>query len=239
MNIAICDDVNAQLDILEKSIANCPVWNDDKPTVIRFTDGRELLRSAKAGASFSYIFIDIEMPYVTGLDLYEDLATKNTAVVFVSAHTKYFPESRMLLAPGFLHKGYDQDTFDRTVKSIIEQRSDEQLFEYSFSGKTHAIPCMDILMFSVEKRTLCVHTLVNGTVEKVYLYIGSLSKIEQQLSAFGFFRCGKNHLVNLRYCSGRIDSRIDFKSECVSDDVQISRRRQNDFDSRIVQLKWR
>ena len=239
MNIAICDDMNAQLDVLEKSITNCRVWGAESPVVDRFTDGNGLLRSVRSGVDYSFIFLDIEMPNTSGLELYNTLAKIDTSVVFVSAHTKYLPESYWLRAPGFLHKGYDQNTFDRMVKTIIGQRSETQLFKYSSDGKTLAVPYSEILMFSVEKRALHVHTISNENHSKTYLYTGSLSSLESQLSVFGFFRCSKTHFVNLLHCSGRLGNSIVFKLADIGEVVVISRRKLPGFDSECVRHRWR
>lgn len=236
MNIAICDDIPVQLDLLERAISNCPIFDGKSLLIDRFYDGSSLLNTVKSGKSYYLIFLDIEMPSVSGLDIYSQLTNSSTSLVFVSVHTNYLPETHVLHAQGFLAKPYTQDTFDRTVKSAMLQRLETQFFKYyDVSGKKQTIPCRNITHFTVKDHYLYAYTIG----EKVSLYGISLKETEKQLSGFGFYRCSKSNLVNLWYCNGRKDKFVVFKSYKMDAKISISRRKLREYDELILIYMWR
>ena len=235
MNIAICDDVPAQLDLLEDAIHKCSMLSCKNPPIDRFTDGYALLCATHSGKSYSFIFLDIQMPEISGLELYNKLANKDTSIVFVSTHIEYLPETHALHAPGFLPKPYSQDTFNRTVRSVLEQRAETEFYTYTKGGNEHKIPCKSICFFTVVDHYLYVHTIDSKSI----IYGATLNDAEKQMAGFGFFRCNRTCLVNLRYCEDRRDNKVIFKSSSVKGDIRISRRRLQEFDTQCLLSKWR
>ena len=129
MRIALCDDNWAQLRVLEETARECAHWRGARPDIDTFTTGAQLLDAVRSGNGYEYIFLDIEMPELTGIDIYSELfELSHSSIVFVSAYVKYLPEAFALDAFGFLAKPYDQDTFDRTVKSAMDQKAETQFF---------------------------------------------------------------------------------------------------------------
>ena len=236
MNIAICDDIPAQLDLIEHAIRNCPYWSGEALSISRFHDGASLLRSVESDISYSFIFLDIRMPQVSGVELYSKLARNDTSVIFVSAHMSYLPETHALRAPGFLPKPYTQHTFDRTVQSALAQRTQTQFFTYyDFDGKEQTLPCSDIYYFSAGEHFIYAHT-ASG---KVSAYGVSLKDMETQFSPHGFFCCSKSALVNLRHCDDRKANTVVFKQPDVNCGVAISRRKLLEYDRLCLLYRWR
>ena len=236
MNIAICDDIPVQLDFLESAICNCSIFNGESLLIDRFCDGSSLLSTVVSGKSYYLIFLDIEMPNVSGLDIYSQLANSSTSLIFVSAYTNFLPETHALHAPGFLVKPYTQDTFDRTVKSVMLQRLETKFFTYyDVYRKKQTMPCRRIIHFTVKDHYLYAHT-ESG---KVSVYGISLKETEKQLSDYGFYRCNKSNLVNLWHCSGRKDNFVVFKSYEMDEKIRISRRKLREYDELSLVHMWR
>lgn len=236
MKIAICDDVPAQLDLLEAAIRRCRVLSEEPPSVKRFSNGADLLRDAGAGQPYSFIFLDIQMPGLTGLDIYARLARSETSIVFVSTHIELLPDTHALHAPGFLPKPYTQEVFDRTVGSALAQRAETQLFTYFDNDRSkRTLPCRDIRYFSAGGHFLYAHT-ANGTFSA---YGESLRDMERRLSPFGFFRCSNRYLVNLLYCDHRRGNKIMFRKTGFDDEILISRRKLQEYDRQCLNYRWR
>jgi DNA-binding LytR/AlgR family response regulator len=236
VKIAICDDIPAQLDLLEAAVHNCPVWSGEPLSVKRFSNGRALLRDAGSGQPYSFIFLDIQMPEISGLKMYGKLARNGTSVIFVSTHIELLPETHALHAPGFLPKPYTQETFDRTVKSVIAQRAETQFFTYYDDDRNkQLIPCRDIYYFSTGNHFVYAHT-ADG---KVSAYGESLKDMENRLLPFGFYRCSNRHIVNLMYCDHRRGNKIVFKHISFEDEISISKRKLQEYDRQYLRFKWR
>lgn len=234
MKIAICDDEPIQLDILEKTINGCSVWRGKQIDVSRFACGEELIESVNAGQEYDFVFLDVEMEGLTGLEVYSCLSDGDSVIIFVSAHSKYLPNAFELRSPGYLIKQYDQDIFDKTILSALKQQSEADVFIYNFNGKERKIPCKRIYMFKIVEHCLIIETDSGNQ----FIYGITLAEIEKQIVPYGFFRCSKNYLVNMHHCIDRRGNKVRFGSDSIKDEVLISRRKLADFDNQLMKCKW-
>ena len=66
MRIALCDDDWVQLRILHGAVSGCKLWHDTELEADGFASGTELLKAVRSGKEYEYIFLDIEMPGLSG-----------------------------------------------------------------------------------------------------------------------------------------------------------------------------
>lgn len=233
MKLALCDDNIGQIHILSDAVRNCSVWSDIEVSISTFSSGKELIDSVSSGEQYDYIFLDIEMPELSGFDVCAEIQQLcDCPIVFVSTHIELLPEAFTLKPYGFLSKPYNQDTFDRTVKSVIAQTVDRKFYNYINDGKNETIDVKSILYFDISDYVLKMH-LFGGT----YLILPRkrLDEVESELRDFGFFRCNRSTLVNLYHCSGRNLNRLIIRhTDAV---IDISRRKTQEFDKRLILFK--
>jgi len=235
VNIAICDDVPVQADILQKALSNCSALSIELLSISRFTSGLVLIDAIDAGKSFDLIFLDIQMPDESGISLYDRLNKVDTSIIFVSAYLYFLPEALTLRPPGFLLKPYTQDAFDRTVKSVLKQRGDVKLFTFfDFDRREKKLSCKEIYYLSVGSHFLYAHT----DKAKYSVYGVTLKEADMQLSDYGFFRCSKSIIVNLRHCQCRKKNIIVFRTGRFEGEIIISRRKLRAFDTQILLNRW-
>ena len=236
MRIGLCDDNWVQLSILHDKARECEHWRDMPLDIDEFASGTELLNAVRTGKEYEFILLDIEMPGLSGFDTYAELCELcDSSVIFVSSHIELLPETFALRAYGFLAKPYDQDTFDRTIKSVVDQRIETQLFHYFHGGRKETIPCKNISLFIIRDYTL---TMYCTSGSHIILSRKTLNEVEYELSDSGFFRCNRSTLVNLRYCSGRKDNRLNIKQfNDFNESIEISRRELKEFDKQLI--LWR
>lgn len=233
MKIALCDDDTGQLHILEAAVRNCSIWHTQDINIDTFTSGAGLLKSVRSGIQYEYIFLDIEMPELSGFDVYSELQPLcDCPVVFVSTHTELLPEALTLKPYGFLVKPYNQDTFDRTIKSIIALTAKNKLYHYLNDGKKEVVDIRRIMYFAVNNYVVSMKIM--GDIP-VILPRTSLDEVEGELSKFGFFRCNRSVLVNLSHCSGRKGNHLMMRNADI--EIEISRRRQKEFDRQLILYK--
>jgi DNA-binding LytR/AlgR family response regulator len=233
MRIAICDDNEIQVQLLDEAVSACALLGDNQLEVDTYFSGDALISAVRAGADYSYIFLDIEMPGKTGLELYTELAESGAIVIFVSTHMEYLPEVFSLKPYGFLAKPYTQDTFDRTIRSAVKKLSEVRYFEYKDGRAEKAIPCADIIFFEAISHGLLMHTISR----RIFLPRVLIDDVDFQLSDYGFFRCKRSHLVNLLHCIERNGSEIVFKNGYSSRSVNIAKRKLSDFDKQLISYK--
>ena len=235
MLIAICDDDPVQLGILNDAVLECGPLRGEDIVIETFASGSDLLSAVESGKRYAYIFLDIEMPHMSGYDICDEISSEGTSIIFVTAHTSYLSEVYPYRYHGFIPKPYTQAQFDRSVSSAQELRGDLQRFTYTESGGEHHLPCRDIYYFAVDNHYLIIHKST-GTLS---LHRVTMQSAVAQISGFGFFRCSRSHLVNLRHCVGRKESAVEFRSYCKirTNEVTIARQKEKEFDRRLFDYK--
>ena len=92
MNILICDD-NSDVVIQEEFVVEEAMASLKKRSSIRtFTSAKECLAAVKENKKeFSIVFLDIEMPYISGLELGKKIKEINSMIqiIFVTSFEKY------------------------------------------------------------------------------------------------------------------------------------------------------
>ena len=230
MRIAICDDNWGQLQIIAGMVNKCACWQDFVLEVDSYRSGQDLLSEARGGKVYEYVFLDIEMPGLSGFDVYKELnKLGDSSVIFVSSHTKWLPEAFSSRAHGFLAKPYTQDTFDRTIESVIAQSVSAQFFQFTHDGIQQAIPYSSIQFFKIKDYILIMYRVHEAPI---VLPRKNLNELERELVNSGFFRCNRSTLVNLLYCSGRNSNCVIIKQS--NEIINISRRSLKEFDKQLI-----
>lgn len=119
---------------------------------------------------------------------------QSTKVIFVSTHTENLPEVFSIQSTCFLYKPYDQDTFYRTIRTVIHKNSNEYLLNCILNDRRYNISSKQIRYIEVFN-----HNLVAHTDKEYFLDRSSLDELEKRLLPYGFFRCHRSFLINLDY----------------------------------------
>lgn len=120
--IAVCDDSNEYADIItdmisliiEKSKLNC--------TLYTYTSGKELVSNHEKN-HFDIIFLDMEMPEQNGIEtglMIKDIS-KNTKVVYITAHEGYAYNSYKVKAEDYLLKPIEYLNLENAFMSCYEK----------------------------------------------------------------------------------------------------------------------
>ncbi len=149
------------------------------------------------------LFLDIEMPGMSGVELAEALQKmkKRPEIVFATAYPDYALKAFRVDAIDYLVKPFDEEqlnhTMDRLAKVItpaeVETKSLGKLAVHD-EDKIVFIEPRDILFISREVR----ETLIR-TERKKYTCRFSLKELEEKLHTYPFFRVHKSYLVQLPF----------------------------------------
>jgi DNA-binding LytR/AlgR family response regulator len=115
INVLIVDDEPLALDILETYISQMP----DLHLVARCSNALEA-REALAKHAVDLMFLDIQMPQLTGIDFVKTLQ-KPPLIVFTTAYSNYAIEGFELSALDYLMKPIPLDRFMKSVNKANEQ----------------------------------------------------------------------------------------------------------------------
>jgi DNA-binding LytR/AlgR family response regulator len=211
----MCDDERTQLDTLERAVRRCAVPGWCPKSLLRFPSGEALLRAVKDGENFDFIFLDIQMPGLGGVETYKRLPeSMKPHVLFVSTHIEMMPDVFDLVEPLILLKPYLQETFDKTIRSVFK-RADEYVFRFEEDGELRELPCSRVRYIESDG-----HYLRICAEKQAGYFRAKLDEVEKELAPRGFFRCHRSYLINLRFYRKR-DAKSAFLKNAGKEDTEI------------------
>jgi two-component system LytT family response regulator len=207
--IAIDDEPHA-LELIKDYILRTPGLQlintfDDALT------GAEYLRGTKV----DILFIDIQMPDISGLDLVRSLSEK-PIIIFTTAHKKFGYEGFELDAVDYLLKPISFDRFTRAVKKAVEyhtyqnnKNSEQQdsLMVYS-EYRLVKIPLTSIEYIESLEDYIKIHL-----TDKTYiLTLMPLKKVLEKLPSTRFKRIHRSYIVAIDKVKSVLNRRVQLQS---------------------------
>ncbi len=169
-------------------------------------NAKEALKLIEA-VKYDVIFLDIQMPGLTGLDVVQAINKLNLppAVVFVTAYHEHAVKAFELNVVDYLLKPFDEKRLRQTIKRILQLKGKKRYkvaqslpktlidkIPVEKSGKTLLINVGDIIYVDIHHGYARVHTF-----DESYLTNFSLGELEERLKEKFFFRAHRAYLVNL------------------------------------------
>lgn len=232
MNLSclIVDDEPNAVDLLEMFIRQNTTWD----LRAKCYDAREALSFLKTN-TVDLIFLDINMPHLTGMEM-AALLPASTSIVFTTAYSEYAAESYSfqtidyLLKPITLKRFYAAlqkiEAFFAPARPTDPPPNPEEEYFFIKSGRMlYKVLLKDILYFEGEKEYARVVT----KDQKLLIY-RRLKDIEEQLSS-SFARVHNSYIVNL----ARLDAIKDNHVFIGTKQIPISEKFREGFMNRIKQ----
>ena len=199
------------------------------------------------------LFLDIQMPGKSGLELLTELSDKNFEIVFVTAHNEYMLQALQYSAADYLLKPVDEDRLIEAVERVErkleagkkEERTEALLHNLSKTGNPAemrlCLPTMkgfmvlkldDIIYCEAERSYTVFHLEGNKTVtvSKPLLDYDSL------LRDTSFLRIHKSFLINLNHVKEyqRGEGGLVIMSD--NAEIEVSRRKKDQFLMKIKEI---
>lgn len=222
MRIAICDDEKYFIEILVKQIE--AFYGVCKVEIETFVNGKDFMERFKRGPyEFTLIFMDIEMPGMTGLEVANQILEHNDAVpvIFLTSHVEMAMEGYRVSAFRFLQKPIELDKLYEALREGGKVRSKGHIVEFCDGNKSYLINAGEILYLKSE------NVYVNLFMKRGnHLIRSKISQFEEKLHEENFFRPHRSYLINICQVHN-----FDGKSIIMNDGqkIPISRSRSNHF----------
>jgi two-component system response regulator LytT len=158
---------------------------------------REALRLA-ASARFDAIFLDVEMPGLSGLDAARLIRDRSERpdFVFVTAHDRYAVDAFAVEATDYLLKPVDPERLARVIGRLGKRAREEPPAPGKLAvvgGAKTGLVDFDVVHYvQADGDYSRVHTF-----DHTYLCTASLGEVEEALPASRFMRIHRSYLVNL------------------------------------------
>lgn len=200
VNIAICDDDASELEkIRETTLAFIDSKQPEVEITLQiFRSGPELLSFINRSAPFDLIVLDILMPYMTGIEVAEQIRKTNgdCKIIFLTSSPEFAVNSYKVNAFYYLLKPFVKQEFlsllDKALISIQTDESKSVVIKEK-SGLTR-IPIHMIGYIESVKHTLNFH-LRSGETASCY---AKMEEFREYLLTDGrFVQCHQSFIVNM------------------------------------------
>lgn len=198
LRVLVIDDERPALDELTWLLGRHPDIGEIQ-AVDSATEALRLLRDAPVDA----IFLDVQMPGLTGLELAQVLARFRTPppIVFVTAHDQHAVDAFDLRAVDYVLKPVREERLAEAVRRVAEGSAsvvadpDDQI-AVERGGVTRFISRSDITHVEAQGDYARLHTATDS-----HLVRTPLSVLEEQWGPVGFVRIHRSLLVALAHVS--------------------------------------
>jgi len=208
MNCVIIDDDNLSRKIIEKFVKKVDFLN----LLYTFPNAVEAVKTVKTDEDIQLLFLDIEMPEMTGLEFLQSLK-KAPQVIIVSAKEKYAIEAFEYDITDYLLKPIFYPRFLKAVNKAYDRFKDQRSMLDSNNGifiKRNSafvrLKYEDILWVEALENYVSFAT----STEKIIIH-ATMKSIEAKLPATKFARVHRSYIVNLNKFNVIEDNSVVFK----------------------------
>lgn len=236
VRICICDDDAGIHPVVRELLQKSSVI-PNKNTVTSFYTGEELVNHYASGQTFDLIFLDVEMPGLSGMDAARKIreTDESVIIVFISCYRDYVFGTFPLSAFHYIVKPICPEEFEDVYQRSVQKYQNLHATIYlKWMYDRHEIPIHKILYVEGVHRHVVFHTL-----DGIYEGVGKLSEYTDTLSSNGFIQVHHSYIVNLDCIKSIVKDKIILKN---GENIWISARKRMEtlktFDHYIGKGKW-
>ncbi|MDD6429259.1 MAG: LytTR family DNA-binding domain-containing protein [Lachnospiraceae bacterium] len=227
VNIAVCDDGKYAREDVTRHLLRFSIQRNLEYRVHEYDSGESLL---KDGKEYDLIFMDYQFEdgRLDGIRVAQKLRDEgnDAVIIFLSNYQEKVFETFSVSAFRFLIKPINDELFDEAMDAFYKYIHRDQIIRIRVNGNTRYINVPSI--FYIEgygKKSILHFSKTNDDIE----CSETLSRLDEMLRDFFFFRCQKSYIVNMRHVSEYNCISATLENGCR---VQISRKKSREFIDR-------
>lgn len=232
--IIVCDDDKAARSIIANAVQGGFAELGVEVETVLCASGAEL-RTRLSNGCFDLLFLDIDMPGISGIQLGRQLRNEGREIdiIYVSNREDRVFDSLKVDPVGFIRKSHlieDIPDVLRRYWKRCESRQTEKMLIVETKERILSIPLKDVVYIEAARNCQMLH--IRGRAKPCQIR-RNLKDLEDELAQDGFIRIHKGYLVNYHYI--RL---IEQDSVLLTDGEQVplSRRKLQAVKSRFLQL---
>lgn len=199
------------------------------------------------------VFLDIQMPGKSGLELLTELAEKDFEVIFVTAHNEYMLQALQYSAADYLLKPVDEDRLIEAVQRVErrmesgkkEERNKALLHNLGQAGnpsemrlclptlKGFIVLKLDEIIYCEAERSYTVFHLEGN---KTVTVSKPLVEYDQVLKDTSFLRIHKSFLINLHHVKEYQRGEGGIVIMTNNAEIEVSRRKKDQFLMKVKEV---
>jgi len=217
--------------------------SDHAEVIGKFTDSVEGLLYIQNHKP-DLVFLDINMPQMSGLKLAEAIRGLNVecSVVFATAYDEHALEAFEKDVIDYLLKPYEEERVFKVIRKVIERKNKNQEIQSHEKTKLERLPIpLDdkIIFISIEDILFCKveeNKVYVQTEQTAYQITESLSKVEDKLPKSKFFKTHRAYVVNIekiKEVSPYFNHTLMLQLEGTKEEIPVSRSKVKSFKKRL------
>jgi len=177
-------------------------------------DGLEAVQRIEAEQP-DLLFLDIQMPGLTGFEVLEALESARPQVIFTTAYDQYAVQAFEIRALDYLLKPFDRERFQQAIERALEERPHQESAQSRVEGlvadwraqrgplqrilvrgrdRLRILPTAQIEWIEAEEKYVRLHV-----GKESYLHRETMNNLEQRLDGKSFLRTHRRQIVNLNF----------------------------------------
>ena len=199
LQIAICDDENGDISIVQILISDCLLNSGIEYELSTFRTARSFLLSVnKESYSPDILILDIVLDSASGIDIAKDLnhLLPHCQIIFISNYDDYVSEVYAVNHCYFIRKKEVTKHFRHALQKSINNLSLKQFISLRTEGEFRRLEVDSILYMERDLRRTHIHC-----IDKEFTCYTKPDAIISGLNSSPFLRCHQSFWVNLGHVS--------------------------------------
>ncbi|CEO28108.1 LytR/AlgR family response regulator transcription factor [Paraclostridium sordellii] len=197
LNIVICEDEIEQQEILKDYLEQILNEINIKYEILIFNSGEELFNNYPE--NIDIFLLDIQMDGLNGMEVarkIRQIDKKEVEIIFTTSLIEYIQEGYEVRAYRYLLKPIKLEDLKKHIILCIEEltKNKESYIAVNEKNNTCKVKISEITYIEIQKREMTIHT-----INEDYTINSSMSKLENELSKYNFYRCHKSFMVNIDF----------------------------------------
>lgn len=233
LNITICDDSLSDVQNIRDYLNTFQIQYDIDFTIREYTDSRKLLQEYQKTSRCDIMFLDVEMPVMSGLDVAKyirNIPDNDVIIIFVSSYPEYMQNSFDVQTFQYLTKPVEYKRFDTVLKSAVNkiENSTTNRIIVLQSGQKIFVPANNIIFMESIKGIS--HRIDMHCISDILQIQGTITEWQKKLSDLSFISPGRGFLVNINHIRACDDHSLTMSD---GSSIPISRRKEQEIKERF------
>lgn len=196
IKVVLCEDEDVQRKIIKTYLDKIYTELKINYRICEFQSGEELLNNYLEDTDI--ILLDIQMDRLNGIETARNIRQfdTNVNIIFITSDSSFMQDGYEVRAYRYLLKPVKYNDLQRHISDCISEIDNNKLkyitIKENSNGEIVRVPINKICYIETENRCLSIHT-----DKQTYTTRISISKLEDELREFKFYRCHRCYLVNL------------------------------------------
>lgn len=234
-HIVMCDDEKEILHTISGKVKECFKKFEIEAKYTTLSEAEELITLLEK-EKIDVLFLDIDMPYFSGMDIAGMITARGlkTLLVFVTSHDALVYQTFVYRPFGFIRKTYfDDEISDMAERLIHELESGKEELIIIRGQEMVKILIDDIFFIESEGNYVNISIKSDEGVDTIVKYRDTLTNMGNELKGKGFIRCHKGYLVNAKYISKVRNGEMEISNGQI---IPIGRSYEKEVRSAILEL---